>query len=351
MTPPTHVEGQIVDAMEDTDTGPGQTSKVDLDDNKQLRRLLAESKKRLRKSEEKLATLQACVERLKGQGKVADDEPSTIFKLQEDNARKSQDLEAMQATLTVKERLVQMLQQKIGGSQDFDAKEEKVFSTYQKHLLDLSKQLEGAERKCRRQEREIYQLQRRLDHAENLEEQVTSYAIGMSRLEEEKKSLEKQLEQLRLSSGQPPAHTSHPSPNHRQLRKEVAGLEQDAPHPELTLEGYKQLYEEAVVGSKKLMEEISSLTLQVQQLQGSGGATEAHKHDTQPQEVVNSLEQEVQRLTSLAERKDRRIAALQKQLAAAQASEEELGQIIQHSKKQSKQLMQLKQERVALEVC
>ncbi len=112
---------------------------------------------------------------------------------------------------------------------------------------------------------------------------------------------------------------------------------------------YKQLYEESLEASKKLMVETSSLTdkSKVQMLQGSGAQVAADSDASSPAESDGELRQEVMRLSLQVQQRDRRITSLQTQLTETMAEKEDVDQLLQHSK----EVMQLKWQRVALEVC
>ncbi len=109
---------------------------------------------------------------------------------------------------------------------------------------------------------------------------------------------------------------------------------------------YKQLYEESLEGSKKLMVETSSLTDKVHMLQGSGAQVAADSDASSPAESDGELRQEVMRLSLQVQQRDRRITSLQTQLTETMAEKEDVDQLLQHSM----EVMQLKRQRVALEV-
>ncbi len=223
--------------MEDVDTGPGQLSNVDLNDNQQLRGLLVEYRKHLHTKEEKLHKLQAYVDEMQlreaySQGKTGEDE---TLRLQQDNAEKTQELEQVRSQLKVKERVIVSLQQKLRSSQETDSTEEEAFSAYQKHVEDLSKQLEESETKLHERKQTIKQLRERLNLAGSLEERVTKYAIEVSQLEEEKKGLKELLEKTRRRAGQP---TARDTQDPRLLDEELVRARQAE-------QQYKQLYEES----------------------------------------------------------------------------------------------------------
>ncbi len=332
--------------MEDVDTGPGQLSNVDLDDNRQLRGLLVEYRKRFHSKEEEVHKLQAYVDemQLRGaytQGKTGEDETDVTLRLQQDNAKKTQELEQVRSQLKVKERVIVSLQQKLRSSQETDSTEEEAFSAYQKHVEDLSKQLEESETKLHERKQTIKQLLEQLNLAGSLEERVTKYAIEVSQLEEEKKDLKELLEKTRRRAGQPTARDTH---DPRLLDEELVRARQAE-------QQYKQLYEDSLEGSKKLLVEISSLTDKVQMLQVSGVRVAADSDVSSPAESDGELRQEVVRLSLQVQQKDRRIASLQTKLTETMAAKEDVDRLLQHSKEQSRKVMQLKRQRVALEVC
>ena len=349
---PTTVATELQQAMQSVNTGRDHRCNKDiLQENKRLQEDVNDLQRRLHMKDESLSALEKQLHQLKAlQGTGGRDAgKDVILRLQKENEQKSQALDDLYIQLSAKEKVLRVLQQKTRGSKDQDAKEQEVFVSYQRHVQDLSKELEQQEKKSKKQLQEINQLQRRLDHAERLEEQVTSYAMDVSRLEEEKRHLQKQLQEVKghgasvSPAGSPLGQLHDP----QQLVEEVAKLKQRSSELEISAEQYEK-YVKALEKAKKLEEEVSTLTGKVKLQRESRG--NASIDDIQPEQSKEVLQHEIDRLKLVVFEKDRRIATIQKQVEEANLAKEDLNRVQQHSKEQSKQVMELKRERMAFQV-
>jgi len=159
-------------------------------------------------------------------------------------------------------------------------------------------------------EGEVNQLKKRLKYAEQLEEQNLRLITEESKHEEEKRTLRREVEQLkRRASVSRPLTRSYA---HEQKLQELAQL-------------YEQQYHEQLEENSRLQEKISQLEKEIQeQEEGTTRIDEVDDPD----------------LNAELRRKDQHVHTLQAQVEALQ----------QHSKGQSKQILQLKQELEAVKV-
>jgi len=183
-----------------------------------------------------------------------------------------------------------------------------VDSTDSDILLRLQMDNECKEDTIKVLEREVNILKKRLEYAERLEEQNVQLTTEESKHEEEKQLLRREVDLLKrkVSVGR-----SRRSYAHEQKLQELA-------------QRYEQQYHEELDENSRLREKISQL-----------------EKETQEQEVTTHIDEvDDPDLNAELRKKDQHIHTLQSQVDAMQ----------QHSKGQSKQIVQLKQELEALKV-
>ena len=195
-------------------------------------------------------------------------------------------------------------------------------------VLHLQKDNQSKGEEISKLRKEVTQLQRRLDYAEELEKQNTQLATAVSVYEDEKKNLQKQIEQLQ--------HRIKPQPLHRDgagihtlqlecdtLKKEIADLRSQL---EVTRR-YETQYFEEVSENARLREKLAATKEELR-----GPVT--HIDDTDMYET--------EKLKEALEGKELHIEHLQRQLESYRKTATEFGELQQHSKKQSQQMMQLR---------
>ena len=177
-------------------------------------------------------------------------------------------------------------------------------------LLRLQKDNVAKDDTIKSLEGEVNQLKKKLRYAEQLEEQNLLLTTEESRHEEAKQTLRREVEQLkRRASVSRPLTRSYA---HEQKLQELA-------------QRYEQLYHEELEENSRLQEKISQLEKEIQgQEEGTTHIDEVDDPD----------------LNAELRRKDQHVHTLQAQVEALQ----------QHSKGQSKQILQLKQELEAVKV-
>ena len=185
-----------------------------------------------------------------------------------------------------------------------------VGSTDSNILLRLQKDNEGKDDTIKSLEGEVNQLKKRLKYAEQLEEQNFRLTTEESKHEEEKQMLRREVDSLkRKASVSRPLTRSYA---HEQKLQELA-------------QRYEQQYHEELQENSRLQEKISQLEKEIQgQEEGTTHIDEVDDPD----------------LNAELRRKDQHVHTLQAQVEALQ----------QHSKGQSKQILQLKQELEAVKV-
>ena len=162
----------------------------------------------------------------------------------------------------------------------------------------------------RKLQQEVNQLQQRLKFAEQLEEQNVRLTTEESKHEQEKQTLRAEIQQLQRRASVSRPYTR--SYAHEQKLQELA-------------KRYEQQYSEELEQNSVLREKISQLEREMQELEG--GTTYIGEVDDS--DVKMKLKQ-----------KEQHIQTLQTQVDSLQ----------QHSKGQSRQILQLKQELEALKV-
>ena len=210
------------------------------------------------------------------------------------------------------------------------------------HVVKLTQELSECQEVNRKQTQEILQLKRRLDHAGGLEEQLTRLTMSVSTLEEQNKELQKQLQ-----LGSPIAQAAVDSHDHsyqQRLRDEIERLrplEERSMALEQQLKAaqhFEQQYHEAIDEISQLNKEIVSLKAEMQEQVIPPAGNMADSKD------------EVSKFRTQLKLKEETILRLQVDLEASQKMARELNRVKEHSKKQSREVMQLKHEQTAFEV-
>ena len=177
-------------------------------------------------------------------------------------------------------------------------------------ILKLQEESVAKDTTIRKLQQEVNQLQKRLKYAEQLEEQNLRLTTEESKHEEEKQLMKAEIQQLQRKASVSRPYTRGYA--HERKLQELA-------------KRYEQQYNEELEENCMLREKISQLEQEMQELEG--GTT--YLGEVDDSDVKVKLKQ-----------KEQHIQTLQTQVESLQ----------QHSKGQSKQLLQLKQELEALKV-
>ena len=259
--------------------------------------------------------------------------------LQKDIETKTKQIEEQQSELATRDTKIQALRQKLHQQKEVTSQGRGDVGGPQGHVVKLTQELSECQEVNRKQTQEILQLKRRLDHAGGLEEQLTRLTMSVSTLEEENKELQKQLQ-----VGAPIAQGTRDHAYQQRLRDEIERLrplEERSMALEQQLKAaqrYEQQYREAIDEISQLKREIVSLKAEMQEEVIPRADDMADPKD------------EVSKLRAQLKTKQVANSKLQADLNACQQLVKQLNKVTEHSKKQSREVMQLKQERTAFEV-
>ena len=178
--------------------------------------------------------------------------------------------------------------------------------------------------------KDIIQLERRLDHAGELEEQTTRLATEVSVHEKEKIELQKQIEKLQhQAEPQQPLHDEADVHALRRggdiLKQKNADLHRQL---EVTTRQYEKQYNQVVHENAQLRQKLTAAEKKLH----SGPLTHIDDADTD----------EMQKLKEALQERESRIQHLQEQLESYQKTATEFSALQEHSKQQSKRVMKLR---------